>query len=557
MHSPALALAWEIWRKNRTGHLVVMALIPASVAIFKGLSLWFPEVRALPGSPSPAWGLLLFPMLGSLVWMFNVFTHAEGDLKRGFSGIPVRMFTLPVRTGFIVGCLAIYGTAAILATYFVWMIVIKGTAGFSLPLGWPAVSLVASMICFQAAVWGLASFPWIRIFVICAGALGMIVLNAILAEAGVRHLDREHVLTAVMLSVVPVAAVAAWFGVKSERRGGWSPWGWVRSLWSAFANALPRRKRPFRTAHEAQFWFEWRWRGYFVSLALAFSIAGAACICIPFASITDSGFPVAGVVGIVILPLWFCGVSGIGLAKTDYWLSEVAMQPFHASRPLSDGELFVTKLKVATGIVLLGWGLGSLLVLVLAFGLWERWKEMWQIDDYVRQLLYWLPANPVLAAFVVLLAIMAFLLAAWKCITDSLCLGLTGDRRKIMKHSYIGIAVFVTIVTGGSWLYRNPDYLEKAQFVLLGLISVVFLLKSIDNVRSVAAVLRRRLLPSSTLRLLVGLWFLTAVTFTGFAALLWLRSPVPKPLLLLTLVWLWPAGELFRCVTNLAANRHR
>jgi hypothetical protein len=182
-------------------------LIPASVVIFTGLALWIPETRGLPGRPSPAWALLLFPMLASLLWVLNAFTHSEGDSRRGFSGIPTRMFTLPVRTGFVVGCLALYGIAAVLATYFAWALLIRGLTGFALPLGWPAVSLATSMICFQAAVWGLASFPWIRILVISVGALGIITLNAMLAEAGVKHLERELILTAVLLSLLPLAIV--------------------------------------------------------------------------------------------------------------------------------------------------------------------------------------------------------------------------------------------------------------------------------------------------------------------------------------------------------------
>lgn len=555
MHSPAIALAWEIWRKNRTGHLMVLALIPVSVLIFKGLAVWIPETRALPDSPSPAWALLLFPMLTSLVWVLNAFTHTEGDSKRGFSGIPTRMFTLPVRTGFLVGCLAIYGIAAVLVTYFAWAIIIRGITGFALPLRWPAVSLATSMICFQAAVWGLASFPWTRILVISFGALGIIALNAMLAGAGVTHLDREPILTAVLLSFLPVAIVAAWYGVKSERCGGWRPWGWVRSPWHAFADRLPRRTRPFRTAAAAQFWFEWRRRGFFLSFALAFSIAGGACLYFPFASITDSGFPVAGAVSMVILPLWFGGLIGIGLAKTDYWSPEVAMQPFQAIRPVTDGELLTAKLKVATGIVVLGWSIGLLLVLALCT--WERWREMWHIDDHVRGFVNWLPSDPGAAVLVATLATAAFLLAAWKCVTNSLCLGLIGDRWTIMKHSYIGIGVFTSIVCGGSWLYQYPAHLEKARPWLLVIIGFAFMLKFIDTVRPFVTVTRRKLLPSSTLKVLVGLWLLSAVSFSGFAALLWMHSPLPKPLLLLALVWLWPAGELFQSVINLSANRHR
>jgi hypothetical protein len=182
---------------------------------------------------------------------------------------------------------------------------------------------------------------------------------------------------------------------------------------------------------------------------------------------------------------------------------------------------------------------------------------MWHVDDHLRRLLHWLPSDPIVAVLVVVLALVAFLLAAWKCVTDSLCLGLIGNRRTILRHSCLGIGVFSLVVGGGGWLCQSPAYLEKVRFALLLLIAVGFVLKFIDTVRSFVAVMRAGLLPISTLRLLSGLWFLIVASFAGFAALLWLHSPVPKPLLLLALVWIWPAGELFRCVINLSANRHR
>jgi hypothetical protein len=83
------------------------------------------------------------------------------------------------------------------------------------------------------------------------------------------------------------------------------------------------------------------------------------------------------------------------------------------------------------------------------------------------------------------------------------------------------------------------------------------MLKFIGTVRSFVTVARRRLLPSPTLKVLTGLWLLSAASFSCFAALLWMHSPLPKPLLLLALVWIWPAGELFQSVINLSTNRHR
>src|SRR5262245_40107510 len=125
MRSPVLAIAWEIWRKNRIVNWCILALLPVSVVLFEGLAAWSPDVRTLENGASPAWPLFLFPMLASLVWVLHAFTHTEGDPKRGFSGMPPRLFTLPVGTGFLVTCLAVLGVLFVVLTYLVWVGVIQ------------------------------------------------------------------------------------------------------------------------------------------------------------------------------------------------------------------------------------------------------------------------------------------------------------------------------------------------------------------------------------------------------------------------------------------------
>ena len=160
MHSPALALAWEIWRKNRIANVFILALLPLSVVLFKGFAVWIPDMRSFQLSPSPAWPLFLFPMLASLVWVFHAFAHTEGDAKRGFSGMPTRLFTLPVRTSFLVGCLASLGVFFVVVTYLVWAGVIQLVTGFVLPLRWPVLSLAATMVSEgQVRVGAMASAP--------------------------------------------------------------------------------------------------------------------------------------------------------------------------------------------------------------------------------------------------------------------------------------------------------------------------------------------------------------------------------------------------------------
>ncbi len=44
MKTPSLAIAWEIWRKNRWALVVVLAAIPASFLLWMLLGPWIPEM---------------------------------------------------------------------------------------------------------------------------------------------------------------------------------------------------------------------------------------------------------------------------------------------------------------------------------------------------------------------------------------------------------------------------------------------------------------------------------------------------------------------------------
>jgi hypothetical protein len=552
MISPALAIAWEVWRKNRTGHLVALALIPASVILFETLTSVFPAARALPNSPSPAWSWLLLPMIGTLVWGFNVFAHTEGDAHRGFSGVPYRMFTLPVGTGFLVGCLSITGVLVISVTYLVWALVIRQIAGYPLPLAWPVTSLATTMACFQAVVWGLASFPWIRVFVITAGGVGVIALNAMLAEADLHQNSRELVWNLVVVACLPVAITASFFGVRGERRGGWRPWAGVRPTLSSIINSLPRRTRPFTTSAQAQLWFEWRRRGFFLSVALALSITGAVVFYFPFVSIAESAFPL---VATLVYPVIVAGIAGTGLAKSDFWLKEVALQPFHAIRPITGGDLLAAKLKAAAAIVTLGWLLA--LPMVIALLTWPTYREMWHVDDSLGRLWHWLPGNPVTAGSVGLLTAGVLMAICWKSITSSLCLGLTGNRRLVTLSSFISLGIVIIVLTAGGWLCEHPGQIRRFQPALFLATGLTVAIKLLGTARSFVTAHQKQLLPWRGLTTLALIWLTTAGLIAAFAAVLWLGTPMPKPILLLVISWLWPAGELPQSAINLYANRHR
>src|SRR5436189_6416061 len=100
MASPALAILWEIWRKNRWALRIIFSAIP----------LWAILSRLLCGPLRPTgdevltmiWPVLVFfadvvPMWFSLLAVAVIFCYTETDPQRGHARFPSRLFVLPAR----------------------------------------------------------------------------------------------------------------------------------------------------------------------------------------------------------------------------------------------------------------------------------------------------------------------------------------------------------------------------------------------------------------------------------------------------------------------------
>src|SRR5689334_1588958 len=94
MHSAAMALAWEFWRRHRWGLAGVAALV-ATFAIACTVSP--------PASPTTAYLYSIWFGVG-LCYVIGVFAYGfEARMESPESGFPGRHFVLPVRTWLLVG----------------------------------------------------------------------------------------------------------------------------------------------------------------------------------------------------------------------------------------------------------------------------------------------------------------------------------------------------------------------------------------------------------------------------------------------------------------------
>src|SRR5204863_6519530 len=140
MTSPAAALAWEIWRKNRFGFLLLFVFLIVCLALGRlathfaaevetlqlssALPVAAPEIieanaRAMDWAGQARWWSGVLLGLALLVTL-AMFAFAESSSLRGFSGIPFRLFTLPVRTTQLVAVPMASGACFVALLYLAW-----------------------------------------------------------------------------------------------------------------------------------------------------------------------------------------------------------------------------------------------------------------------------------------------------------------------------------------------------------------------------------------------------------------------------------------------------
>src|ERR1035437_9915820 len=115
MKTPAAAMRWELWQKNRWAFMLVGGLfclctgLNLSLLVFYGIGIgdYF--------SANQANGVMIGVFGLALTWLvlFAVFGHTDNDPRKGFSGFPTRMFLLPVRTRTLIQWPVLYSIGAI------------------------------------------------------------------------------------------------------------------------------------------------------------------------------------------------------------------------------------------------------------------------------------------------------------------------------------------------------------------------------------------------------------------------------------------------------------
>jgi hypothetical protein len=562
MHSPALGIAWELWRPHRwwlfgtAVYLLVLApiyrLVGAEALAQTIGNAFFAEALAqktlrVEELVHSIGMLSALPVVFGLVGMLGMFTYGwRTNLRMKDSSFPARMFVLPVRTRALVGWPMLYGTVAVALT---WIALAEGVlrpCAVETP-SWLLALVAAAMLAWSQAIsWSVFGAGWLKAVSVILGLSALVAVPIVGEQLKVP----EAILVLIVAVFLPLAYRIAVTGVARARCGEVPEWYWLSQRIKAMVHWLPRSRQPFASAAQAQVWFEWRRHG----LALPF-LVGCTMPIVLFPLVfgrNDALSAVRVLVLVALLPPFFAGFAGTTVGKTNPWVKDYyGVPPFTAIRPLTCGALVAAKLKMAALSALTAWALVFAVVplAILITGHGGEVAEWWK--DGLQQY------SPLKFAALVILGMIGLILLTWKHLVENLVIGLTGRAWVINTCVFFGLGLFSTFALFGAWLYFHPAYHATFFAVLPWLMGGLIVLKLFAAGWACTLASRRRLVATRTLVRLLSIWLMVA-----FGLIVFLRYLIPDNYMsvhgiVLGVVLSLPLARLSAAPLALAWNRHR
>jgi len=511
MNSPFAALTWEIWCRQRKRLLTVLlvflgfALFYSKLCAAIGLNLDSPNAldtiveKLLPMRGTwpelfQALALVFFACapaacmvitLGYVVWVFT-FTNLTPQEPFSF---PKRLFTLPVSTGFLASRLIACGAAAVFLVYLAWTQLVHLPHiyvfdGFNHGLNWITLLILA-----QAIVWSLDAFPFTRVLLLS------VVVFFLLAHPDFQwYRSLAAYQTAIQLLLIFMGSVLAFVGLGKIRHGSWQRWFWAGWLPITSARTQLRGPKTFRSAAQAQFWFEWRRQGRKVFYIVCALTVVPVLLVVPLLILNPgsaSGDPTCGLcLYLLAVPGFIHCFHGISQERT--------MPQFMANRPLNNGEIIVAQWQAMALSAVLSWVVTLLLIGGVTWvGDLSVIKETLQSTPEYQHVIQ--PLLPVI--------LLGLIIWTWACGVDRVWVGVT---RGTWIHRVYGTILWIVIGLGCAWLFAvthpNTPFRQTFFQILPALLAFLVLLKFLLAQWAFRAAFKRQLIARLTLIRYLGIW---------------------------------------------------
>ena len=567
MTSPTTAILWEIWARNRWALIFAFALLPLA-AVMYALANWLQPLQPFGGNAGFLWvtaAIVAFlGVLLSLAALFWSFSFTAMDERGRFAGFPLRLFTLPIRTRQAVAVPLFTGLATIVAVYLAWFFFItRILVGPRLPatetlptpmeIAWQVLVIASGYVTLQVLIWLLYPTRHLRLVILAVVPIGFWLLWLWVPEF---QFNQHPARWFAALGAWLVASIAAAFKVVEwDRRGGWQGalrWGFTRTNRSARAK--------FSSPALAQFWFEWRRKGWFGAGALGVAM-GLSLLLWPVPHFLEgelqfgaAGYPPRPMelMTFWMWPICALGMTAIlasGFAKADFWTADMVLPSFHATRPMRSSDFVMAKMRAAAASMAGAWG-----VFLLFVG-WIYFRSWWKPDANV----FWLTfdeAHPALWKWLSHpLVLVALAAVQWHAFVGGMRVMLGGNPRDVMVNGWRNVVVLSVVCGVVIWCYTHRQDLELWLIFLPGISIGVTLWK----ISRTSIFFRRAwpLLSPLQGRALLGIWIgiCAAIVLASFFAQS--LKAMPPEIIWFFAAWFMPAGEMADCVLRFTSNRHR
>jgi hypothetical protein len=548
MRTPALAIGWAIWCQHRRG-LVACALALVVMAIAD------PILFALTRSPAVVITSTV-PLAGVYFVILNSLLVVE-DAGSLASRSPKHRFVLPVRTHTLVFWPMLYGWIAAGSLWLATAGLIHWSSGFQTPLLLPALGMATLMVWMQAVSWLPIPNIWLRdtMTIVVLGPLAGLPVWLTYSD-----LTSPALVAALLIGYSAMAYPLGLIAVGSDRRG--EVWrvvpGSTNREESATTSKPSQGRRPFRSAGEAQFWFEWRCHGLVLPglvglLSLVYTLLLTEIALTAPRPFNPNFFMILTMP--VLMPVFLAGSVGraIGQLTPPFGVNSRRFITFVLIRPMTSGGMVGAKLRMATLSVLLTWA-----AVAVAAALWMATAgRALGVMDLARG--FFQPyANPKGLAFMLLGATL-FVAVTWKQLTSGFACALSGRRWIAGIVALAHLAIVMGLVAAGFWLVNHPEVLPRIVSILPYLVACAAILKGAVAIVTFWAALRGGLITWSTVGSVLAVWLvLSACAF----ACVPLESSAPppaisKPILLLCILVFMPLSRFALAPLALDWNRHR
>ena len=486
MNSPAFAAAWHIWTQNRLGLKI------SAVSLLLMVLLWPPILRAFD---SPAvFVLASVPVIMVAAYITNCLlcTDEPGNLS---SGYPQRMFTLPVSTRTLAFWPMLFTIGAVVVLWLIIAVLIYQRGGYRPPLILPAIAFAVLMAWCQAVSWFVFKSPLVHAESIIVGLYILLGVPAWLLTS--ERLSSDAV---ILLGFAELALICplAFFGLVRARRGDHLSLG-MQDFSDAFCavfDRLTRQPEHFRSAAEAQLWYEDRCHAWILkgmSYSLLFTIYG-------FAMTTPSrpGNKFTFLVNLCSLlgtPIFMLNMFGSNLGRMQpvqpAWAKRRNPMTFLATRPILTGDFITAVYRLAARCVLH--------VLLLSLALTTSWVFLkgytadmaWLVRLFFSAYPGW-KGGAILLLSIALVPVMS-----WKLLTDNLVLAVTG-RRWIADAAVLGsVALLMGLLAAAIWCGTHLEIIPQIIPPVIWLCAVWVIVKMVLALLAFRMALRKGSSPKS------------------------------------------------------------